>query len=217
MNQWSDRSDEIDKIAAALVKACASVPTMLKNRTANTGQFSYSYVDLATVTAAAREMLASKNLCAIQSASSDGDDVLIYTTLMHDSGQYLTAHPLRLPMGKTAQQTGSAITYGRRYALVTLLGLVAEDDDDGAKASEVVRHSAIRAPRKTSEPRTEEEGEIRALLASIPASAAALIRGQFKAKFGGGLSDLDPARHGEALEWTVGTVSEWEHENAGAS
>lgn len=216
--QWTDRSTEIDKIAPALVAALAIPAHMTKNKTADTGSYSYRYVDLAAVMAHSRQVLKVHGLCVMQSASTEGDEVLISTTILHESGQFLTVAPLRLPMGKTAQQAGSAITYARRYALTALLGIVADDDDDGAKASEVVRHRADRpAPKKAAEPRTEEEAEIRALLASIPATASALIRGQFKARFGSGLSDLDPSQHADALEWTVGTVSEWEHQQATAS
>ena len=43
-----------------------------------------------------------------------------------------------LPIGQTPQQTGSAITYFRRYALQSLLALESEDDD-GAVASETTK------------------------------------------------------------------------------
>jgi len=38
---------------------------------------------------------------------------------------------------RDAQATGSAITYGRRYTLQSLMALAPEDDDDGANASEI--------------------------------------------------------------------------------
>jgi hypothetical protein len=40
-----------------------------------------------------------------------------------------------LPATEDPQKLGSAITYYRRYAIVTLLGLVTEEDDDGNAAS----------------------------------------------------------------------------------
>ena len=54
---------------------------------------------------------------------------------MHESGQWL-ASECRMPYDNTGskntvQSMGSAITYARRYSLSALVGVVADDDDDG--------------------------------------------------------------------------------------
>lgn len=46
--------------------------------------------------------------------------------------------------GETPMQQGSAITYGRRYALLAVTGVVAEDEDDDGRAA-VGHHTAQRA------------------------------------------------------------------------
>jgi hypothetical protein len=60
----------------------------------------------------------------------------------------------------TAQGQGSAITYARRYAIVSILGLVADVDDDGNKASErsveVVNRRARPAARKVTPSATDD-------------------------------------------------------------
>lgn len=51
-----------------------------------------------------------------------------------ESGEFVEAS-LELPNGLNAQQTGSAITYYRRYTLCSLLALEIDEDDDGNNAS----------------------------------------------------------------------------------
>jgi hypothetical protein len=220
MTAWADKSETIDALSAAFVKALGEMQDIVKTQTANAGQYAYSYATLADAFGMARPILAANDLAISQTAEATHDEVIIWTTVLHSSGQYITHAPIRLPAGKTAQNTGSALSYGKRYALMAILGLATEDDD-GANASprgERPRPQA-RAPKPTKQPavaRTDEETEIRNMLASIPSQAAARIRGEFKAVFGGGLADLSPDRHGEALDWMVGAVSEWEHDNAEA-
>jgi hypothetical protein len=219
MTAWADKSDTIDALAAALVEALGEMSEVSKTRTANAGSYSYSYADLADALGMARPILASHGLAVTQAAESTHDEVIIWTTIVHRSGQYVTYAPTRLPAGKTAQNTGSAVTYSRRYSLMAVLGLATEDDD-GANASprgDRPRQQTRQAPvKKAPAPRSEEETEIRNVLASIPSQVAARIRGEFKATFGGGLSDLPVERHGEALDWMLAAVSEWEHNQADA-
>jgi len=61
--------------------------------------------------------------------------VEVETMLTHKSGEFMS-ETLRLPVGKwDAHGIGSAITYARRYGLMSLLG-IATDDDDGNAAVE---------------------------------------------------------------------------------
>lgn len=218
MTAWADKSDTIDALAASLVNALGEMTDVVKTQTANAGQYAYSYATLADALQMARPILASHGLAITQTAEATHDEVIIWTTMVHQSGQYVTYAPLRLPAGKTAQNTGSALSYGKRYALMAVLGLATEDDD-GANASprgERPRQEARQAPvKKAPGPRSEEESEIRSLLASVPTGVAARMRGEFKAVFGGGLAELPVERHVEALEWMIGAVSEWEHNQEG--
>lgn len=221
MTAWADKSETIDALAASLVKALGEMSEVSKTRTANAGSYSYSYADLADALGMARPILASHGLAITQAAESTHDEVIIWTTIVHESGQYVTYAPTRLPAGQTAQNTGSAVTYSRRYSLMAVLGLATEDDD-GASASprgERPRQAPRQAPVKTSapKPRTDEEAEIRTMLASVPSQVSARIRGEFKAKFGSGLLDLPAEQHVAALDWMIGAVSEWEHENSEAA
>jgi hypothetical protein len=65
-----------------------------------------------------------------------GDGLMaIRTTLLHESGESITSD-LPIPVkfdggrGNAMQQLGSALTYARRYGLLSIYGLAGDDDDD---------------------------------------------------------------------------------------
>lgn len=127
-------SESIKNIASALVKFQAEV-TNPKN-TADNPFFKSKYAPLGDVINIVKPLLAKHGLSYLQSPSGDGQNVIITTLLMHESGEYIESDPLLLKADKaTAQGAGSAITYARRYALSAMLGVASEDDDDGNHAS----------------------------------------------------------------------------------
>jgi hypothetical protein len=71
--------------------------------------------------------------------SEDGEPALTTTVIHAESGEWVSG-TMRLILSKSdSQAVGSAITYARRYALMSMLGLVADDDDDGQKSSQESR------------------------------------------------------------------------------
>ena len=58
--------------------------------------------------------------------------VNLTTTLAHASGQWIASDWPVCPIAETAntQRMGAALTYARRYALFTLVGIAGEDDLD---------------------------------------------------------------------------------------
>lgn len=144
------KSEQLNELAAALVSAQSEFPTIAKDAT--NPFFKSKYADLATVVKTASPILAKHGLAVSQHVDSTvaGDDdqlkSILLTYLIHTSGQYIShAMPLLLPQpwidkdGKphnpTPQDQGSAITYARRYSYMSVLGLVADEDDDGNAAS----------------------------------------------------------------------------------
>lgn len=137
------RSREIDKLAVALAKAQG----MMENakRAAENPGFkrdgkNSKYSDLGSVWEAIREPLASNGLSVVQMPTTLQSGVEIETLLLHESGQYLR-NILWMPCGQTmtVHTIGSAITYGRRYALMAIAG-VAPEEDDGNSAAGVSEH-----------------------------------------------------------------------------
>lgn len=212
MSAWADRSEQIDLVAKALVACQTSLSDITKGRTANAGQYSYTYADLRDALATIRPVFASNGLAVTQTASAEEHDVVVWTTILHESGQFLTTQPVRFPVGKTIQQSGSAITYARRYALMAVAGLATEDDDGASAAPREPRRAERSSERpappsspapSSNDPRSPEEEQIRAILADLSASEAKAIRDQFRLKFGTTLTGLDPADHGKALIWVT--------------
>ena len=63
------------------------------------------------------------------------EPTLSYRLIHAPSGQETAGTVPLIPSKRDAQGLGSAITYARRYAIMAVLGLVADEDDDGARAS----------------------------------------------------------------------------------
>lgn len=121
------------ELAAALAKAQGAMGAAQKSAT--NPHFRSKYADLAAVWDACRKPLSDNGLAVVQQVDSDEHGVTVSTRLIHASGQEIRAH-LWLPVAqRTPQAYGSAITYGRRYGLASLVGVVADEDDDGNAAS----------------------------------------------------------------------------------
>lgn len=129
-------SDSIKELAAALVKAQGELPTILKDKMAQGERFSYAYVGLESVMPEALAILGKHGLAVTQTpGTSDDGGSNLTTTLLHTSGEWLTDTQPLLLVKSDPQGQGSAITYARRYGLMSMIGLVAEEDDDGKAAS----------------------------------------------------------------------------------
>ena len=119
---------------AALVAALGELSEVPKGQTASAGTYQYNYADLGTVLTYVRPILAKHGLAVTQPVTALDGNVVVETVILHTSGESLAFGKLSMPRGQTPQQTGSAITYARRYSLLSTLGL-ATADDDGAAAS----------------------------------------------------------------------------------
>jgi hypothetical protein len=133
---WMLRSTDIGKLVEALSKAQPKIEMPTKGRTAKIegrANYSYSYADLADVIACYRAPLAEQGLVIAQTLRPQDGHLILLTTLMHSSGQWIgSEYPIQTY--PRPQETGSAITYARRYCASAIIGIAAEDDDDGAAA-----------------------------------------------------------------------------------
>ncbi|AEK09973.1 Erf-like ssDNA annealing protein [Mycobacterium phage Rey] len=131
-------SDDIGaELAAALVAAQGEFGAVAKD-TANPF-FKSKYADLPAVKAEAQPVLAKHGLAVIQEPGFQVIDGKINDTLttivVHSSGQAKASTMVLRPVKNDPQAQGSAITYAKRYAFMAVLGLVADEDDDGNAAS----------------------------------------------------------------------------------
>jgi hypothetical protein len=125
-----NKSDGIQELAAALVLAHAEIKGVVKSAT--NPFFKSKYANLESVVDAVKEPLLKQGIVVIQGLQDAENGVAIETMLLHKSGQWISS-TLRLPASKEdAQGYGSACTYGRRYGLMAICGVPAEDDDGNA-------------------------------------------------------------------------------------
>lgn len=127
-------SVEIDMLAVALSEAQANILPAPKDKT--NPHFKNRYSDLTSIWEACRGALSKCNLAVVQSPSMTPErNVRITTRILHKSGQWIQGELDLKPAQDTPQAIGSAITYGKRYALAAMLGVVSDEDDDGHAAS----------------------------------------------------------------------------------
>jgi len=121
------------ELATAMAKAQAEINAALKD--SKNPHFKSSYADLTSVWDACRTALTKNGLSVVQIPNFQGDEVWLETMLLHASGESISGrYPLR-PQQATPQGYGSALTYARRYSLAAMVGVVADEDDDGNAAS----------------------------------------------------------------------------------
>ena len=124
-----------ETLAAALAAAQAAMPPVVKDRVAKIGPGrEYRYADLATILATVRPVLGAHGLALTQRTQIRGEAIVLLTELRHASGEVLDSEYPVAAIGARHQDMGGALTYARRYALCGLVGIAADEDDDGASA-----------------------------------------------------------------------------------
>jgi len=148
-------STEMDQLAVALVTAQGEFPSIPKDSV--NPFFKSRYADLATVKTVADPIVSKHGLAISQFITGDGVKQYLTTYLIHRSGQYI-AHNMELMLSKQdAQGQGSAITYARRYSYMSVLGLVADEDDDGNAATKAKPKSVAKAVKEPWPPKEEHD------------------------------------------------------------
>ncbi len=139
-----EASEPFDKVVPAFVAALNAMDDIPRTATAEMDKYSYSYAPLNVVLDAIRPHLKENDLALTQVPTMDG----VATVLWHTSGQYIEFPPLLIrPAGSTPQGVGSAISFARRYALLSILGLATEDDDGRAGSVDTGAATAEENPR----------------------------------------------------------------------
>jgi len=128
----TEPSNPLAKIATALNKAQGVMRGAKKSST--NPFYKQKYSDLASVFDAIREPFFDNGLSVTQPMDVTADGKMILCTrLMHVSGEFIESKML-IPLEMNPQKLGALITYLRRYSLMAIAGLPAEDDD-GNQAS----------------------------------------------------------------------------------
>jgi hypothetical protein len=134
-------SESVGALAAALARAQAEIANPEKSLTATIlspfpreGSRTFRYAPLAAGLDIVRKCLGQHEIATVQATAIDPDTGLIKltTTLVHASGEWVSSDWPVCPVSETAapHRLGTALTYARRYALFTLVGIAGEDDLD---------------------------------------------------------------------------------------
>lgn len=142
-----NKSDSIINLAVALTKFNGEVHSIAKD--AKNPHFKNNYASLDNIVEEIRPILQKHGLSVLQIPGGDGENVIMKTMLLHESGEWLESEPLVMrPVKNDPQGMGSCITYARRYSLCSMLSLSTGIDDDGNAASQPTQ-PAQKAPQYT--------------------------------------------------------------------
>ena len=158
-------SESVAALASALAKAQAELINPEKSLTATirTGrpgdsERSFRYAPLSSGLDIVRKTLGQHEIATLQITAIDqtAGMVNLTTTLAHASGEWIASDWPVCPIAETAnpQRMGAALTYARRYALFTLVGIAGEDDLDAPDLC-----AGPNAPSSTAPERALQRGD----------------------------------------------------------
>jgi ERF superfamily len=156
-------SETFAALAAALAKAQAELINPEKSLTATIrsgrpgeGERTFRYAPLAEGLDIVRKTLGQHEIATVQTTAIDqtAGMVNLTTTLAHASGEWIASDWPVCPIAETAnpQRMGAALTYARRYALFTLVGIAGEDDLDAPDLCDGPRSPAPPADERSLKP-----------------------------------------------------------------
>src|SRR4051812_1522949 len=134
-------SESVAALASALAKAQAELVNPEKSLTATIrsgrpgeGDRSFRYASLSSGLDIVRKTLGQHEIATVQTTAIDQavGIVNLTTMLAHASGEWIASDWPVCSVSEMAspQRMGAALTYARRYALFTLVGIAGEDDLD---------------------------------------------------------------------------------------
>src|ERR671930_592746 len=134
-------SESVAALAGAFGKAQAELVNPEKSLTAKIrtgrpaeGERSFRYAPLSSGLDIVRKTLGQHGIATVQTTAIDhaAGMVNLTTTLAHASGEWIASDWPVCPIADMAspRRMGAALTYARRYALFTLVGIAGEDDLD---------------------------------------------------------------------------------------
>lgn len=137
-----------NEIVAALFEAKKKFPKLFKNKTVNTGKFSFRYADLESISDAIVPLLQEHDIMLLQPTRTVADGSAVSTLLIHvPSGDFIQSDGILLPKNIVPRELGAAVTFFRRYDLVSFLALIADDDLDAPEFTSDVQAPPERAAK----------------------------------------------------------------------
>src|SRR5713101_4017295 len=140
-------SETVAALASALAKAQAelvnpekSLTATIRTGRAGEGERAFRYAPLSSGLDIVRKTLGQHEIATVQTTAIDqaAGIVNLTTMLAHASGEWIASDwPVcQIADMASPQRMGAALTYARRYALFTLVGIAGEDDLDAPDLSD---------------------------------------------------------------------------------
>ena len=149
-------SKSIGTIAGALAKAQAELTNPEKSLTATIrspfpreSDRTFRYASLSSGLDIVRKALGKHEIATVQTTAIDEAGLIRLTTVLaHSSGEWVSSDWPVCPVSETAapHRMGAALTYARRYALFTLVGIAGEDDLDAPDLGAAPKAGADQPP-----------------------------------------------------------------------
>jgi hypothetical protein len=212
-------SESVAALASALAKAQAELVNPEKSLTATIrsaapgeGQRTFRYAPLSSGLDIVRKTLGQHEIATVQTTAIDQASGLVNltTVLAHASGEWIASDWPVCPISEMAspQRMGAALTYARRYALFTLVGIAGEDDLDAPDITACgpggARELGSRQDRCPPPPRESGNGRLRGTKSNtavvLDASQSAALRDKLLAEVAG----LASAEF--AVTWAAGAL-----------
>lgn len=124
-----NKSDDIKELATALCFSQSEMENVKKGNLAKGNKFDYTYANLADVLEIIKPALNKHNISVVQFPSFSDGIVSVETLLVHQSGEWMSGTSGSPVEQKDPQSVGKVISYMRRYSLLAVCGIAAEDDD----------------------------------------------------------------------------------------
>lgn len=145
---------EMSQSSTEIIKAMIKVQSEIQNpiNSADNPFFHSKYSPLDEILDMIRPLMVKNKMVLMQFAGGDGTYASVTTMIMHESGEWIKSDSLSIkPAKMDAQGIGSAITYGRRYTLLSIFGIMGDDDDDGNVATHESKYPIKPAPTRKEE------------------------------------------------------------------
>jgi hypothetical protein len=163
------RSDSVAALASALAKAQAqlvnpekTLTAIIRNGRPGEAARSFRYAPLSSGLDIVRKTLGQHEIATVQSTAIDKEAgvVNLTTMLAHASGEWIASDWPVCPVAESAnpQRMGAALTYARRYALFTLVGIAGEDDLDAPDLCAPTAGAVPGGPRSATDARVHATG-----------------------------------------------------------
>jgi ERF superfamily protein len=136
------------------------MPVVRKNRRADAGKYTWDYATLDEITGAIMPVMGPLGLSVSYEVRHEPNMVVVEAIVSHAMGHFRKSGEIPVPIvgqsneghgamgANPAQRIGIAISYGKRYALLSITGIAPEGDDDGGAGA--TDQTGVRQPQRAS-------------------------------------------------------------------